>query len=258
MPDIDPTDVLPINNLPVPSAPWGRAMEKRLLALEKQSVAGGQDIAGQNRNTAATLQGLSEQLAEMFDLFMGQTGFVADYVNVSGPFNISSTEDTTISSVSITVPDGFTTALVVGYGEMDAIAPSGDMSELAGRVYMRVNDGPDYWSALRFQSVAGGYSVAVYPFLQEVFTGLTGGDTITASLAASSWPNDWTNRPGGSTLSVQGYFSRVEAGQTLDFEGLVPQGKKTFSVTDRPPLRPPHRSAPEPLTFENPTQEEDY
>lgn len=255
MPDIDPTDVLPVNNLPVPSAPWGRAMEKRLRALEKRTTIDSQDIAGQNRNTAATLQGLSDQLAEMFDLFMGQTGFVADYVNVPGPYNISSTEDTTISSVSITVPDGFTTALVVGYGEMDAVAPSGDMSELAGRVYMRVNDGPDYWSALRFQSVAGGYSVAVYPFLQEVFTGLTGGDTITASLAASSWPDNWTNRPGGSTLSVQGYFSRVEAEQAPDPEGLVPQGKKIFSVTDRPPLRPPHRSAPE--SFSEPTQEEE-
>lgn len=62
MPDIDPTDVLPVNNLPAPSAPWGRAMEKRLRALEKGVVADSQDIAGQNRNTAATLQGLADSV----------------------------------------------------------------------------------------------------------------------------------------------------------------------------------------------------
>lgn len=62
MPDIDPTDVLPVNNLPAPSAPWGRAMEKRLRALEKAVVFGDQDIQGQNRTTAAQLASISEQL----------------------------------------------------------------------------------------------------------------------------------------------------------------------------------------------------
>lgn len=67
MPDIDPTDVLPVNNLPAPSAPWGRAMEKRLRALEKAVVFGDQDIAGQNRTTAAQLAAISEQLTDLSD-----------------------------------------------------------------------------------------------------------------------------------------------------------------------------------------------
>lgn len=67
MPDIDPSDVLPQNNLPSPSAQWGRALEKRLLNVEKRLLIDNQDIAGQNRTTAATLASISEQLTDISD-----------------------------------------------------------------------------------------------------------------------------------------------------------------------------------------------
>lgn len=63
MPKIDPRDVLPQSNLPVPSIPWGRAIESRLRGVEERVLIDKQDIDGQNRTTAAQLAAISEQLA---------------------------------------------------------------------------------------------------------------------------------------------------------------------------------------------------
>ena len=151
MPDIDPTDVLPVNNLPAPSAPWGRAMEKRLRDVEKRLVAGGQDIAGQNRNTAATLQGLSEQLVRASETISA----------VITTFNIGSSPYPTLT---LTPPKWATHGVV-----------SSSMTRLPG------GSGPGGWGYTLYSKVGVGTYLSEYEFSDSSVPGL-GGDKVNPTL----------------------------------------------------------------------------
>ena len=106
------------------------------------------------------------------------------------------------------MPDGFTRALVVGYGSVGLVNPTASTGSLAGRIYIDAPSG-SVWGPRRHQSTTAGWDAATFPYKQTVLTGLTGGESVTVRLVALVWPSTWTGASGGASLNVQAYFSRI-------------------------------------------------
>lgn len=117
MPKLDPRDVLPQSNLPVPSVPWGRAMQARLQGVEERVLIDKQDIDGQNRTTAAQLAAISEQLTRI--------NSIANRLYETNDFRIyedtlDSNSSGTVGTVEMTAPSWAIQGVVtVSFGNED-------------------------------------------------------------------------------------------------------------------------------------------
>lgn len=59
------TDVFPRRNLPEDAEQWGRAHDERVMSLESQIQVLSQSLSGQNRNSASSIQTLSNQVKDL-------------------------------------------------------------------------------------------------------------------------------------------------------------------------------------------------
>jgi hypothetical protein len=131
--------------------------------------------------------------------------YEAGLVN-SGALNLTMSEQT-ICTHTITVPPGFTQALIMGQGSIGVVNPSPFMGSIGGRVYIDDPVTGSWWGPRRFQGVTAGWDGAVNPYDAENFT-VTGGTVITVRLVALTAGSAWGATPGGGTLNVTAFFTR--------------------------------------------------
>lgn len=108
-------DVFPRRNLPPLAEQWGRDVESRVVSLERGTETNAQGLAGQNRNTASSLSVIAQQIQALTDVV---NAIPIQITSIDRTTNISATSGSfvTKASVTVTVPDGKTTASVLGIG----------------------------------------------------------------------------------------------------------------------------------------------
>lgn len=94
--DINPDDVFPKRNLDVLAEPWGRALEERVIALEKAAKAQQDSLGGTNRTLAASASNLSDQIQAVVATDGGS--------NTGTDFTLTSGVWVTAASVVIPIP----------------------------------------------------------------------------------------------------------------------------------------------------------
>jgi hypothetical protein len=108
-------DVFPRRNLPPLAEQWGREVENRVVSSEGAIESLQQGLSGQNRNTASSLAVIAQQIQGLADVVAAIPIQMTELDRVSGISATSSSFETK-ASVTVTVPDGKTTASVLGIG----------------------------------------------------------------------------------------------------------------------------------------------
>ena len=111
MPSLDPTDVFPPRNLPGDAERWGREVEGVATLLKGSAKNLRQSIESMNRSTAASLQSLGDQIAELSAvraLLLTTESKSDSNLTYSIPSGVTSVATT----VSFTVPAGYTKASI--------------------------------------------------------------------------------------------------------------------------------------------------
>ena len=111
MPSLDPTDVFPPHNLPGPAVSWGREVEGVATLLKGSAKNLRQSIESMNRSTAASLQSLGDQIAELSAVraLLLTTESKSDF---SLTYSIPSGVTSVATTVSFIVPSGYTKASI--------------------------------------------------------------------------------------------------------------------------------------------------
>jgi len=148
---------------------------------------------------------LAAQQAAILDLIDTQVVFDSRFANTAA-LSMTAVEQI-VASATMPVPAGYTTAVCTVLCSVGVVNPTGSTSSIAARAYI---DSPTTglgWGARRFQSVLAGADGAVYAFMLQEYSGLSGG-TFTFSLGMLNTGADWGATPGGGTLEVSVLFTR--------------------------------------------------
>lgn len=78
--ELNSSDVYPLSNLPDSAVPWGRAIEDDVVGLKRELEALRQSVSGTNRNIAAGLSNISDQIGKTVSLSQG--GMFANAVDI--------------------------------------------------------------------------------------------------------------------------------------------------------------------------------
>jgi len=197
MSSIDPTDIPPSSNLPGPSVAWGRNRDAHILDLEKKVISLEQAQAGANRDRAASLANLSEQITDITTILESlvtalpiASGNLSDCSTLASPFS------KTVVSKSLTVPTGYTKVLVSVAGNAAAkntTAVSDYLNAfctIQGHVVAGTTRRSAAIPAGSFGELQGLYSTYVVPAL------LTAGDLVTVTIELRSDLAAWSATPG--------------------------------------------------------------
>lgn len=104
-------------NLPGESVQWGRQMQRDQVELKKAYLATQQSIDGMNRNTAAQLAGIADQLTDISELLESQVKVEGDSSTETN-WPLSSTTWTTLATTALIKPTWAQNAVVTVAGSM--------------------------------------------------------------------------------------------------------------------------------------------
>ena len=181
---INPDDVFPARNLPGEAEKWGRSIEDEVKKLREQQEITNQLLSGQNRNSAAALSLLSDQLSKVvsFDSRLGKNYLFAVP---------SGTSESVLDTVFV-VPTGYSRAVVFSAATLTAWNASGDSSYL----YMGVDINGRYEGLTSSNMSPNASQQQIADNNTAAFTGLVAGEEITVSVRAKADPS-W-----GSTATI--------------------------------------------------------
>ena len=86
--DVNHTDIFPRRNLPGDSEKWGRVAEDRIIALESAVLAMSQSSQGANRNSAASLQSIAQQLKALPIPVVKSSALYEPLLSASSPISL--------------------------------------------------------------------------------------------------------------------------------------------------------------------------
>lgn len=149
---------------------------------------------------------LEDEVERIDELVSTQSTFDTGWAN-SGALSLT-TSETTVASFTLTIPAGYTRALVVVNGSVGIVNPTGSTSSVACRVYAQPSGGIAQWGPRRWQGALAGMDAAVYSQLYQAYTGLTGGTFSFWINMLNAGPGDWGATPGGGTVEAQVTYMR--------------------------------------------------
>lgn len=116
------------------------------------------------------------------------------------------TSESDAVSATITVPSGFSQALVVADAQVALVNPLASDASVAARVYVDLSDGSSYWGGRAYQKALANADVALYPVRHQALT-VVGGQTITVRVALLS-VSHWGVTTGFVTINAFALFTR--------------------------------------------------
>lgn len=178
---MNPNDVFPPRNLPNPSVPWGREIEKRVVDLEKGSQSAKDDLNNGNRTTAAVTSELARQLQSLEEVLEGledlYQAIPKTYQQTNRTENFpAGVQWTTVNTISIVFPEGSDHVEVSAFGSGGMSYDQGDqgLATLQGRMVIRNGSGP-YVRADEFYSSGGWLSILTPQNTRSLDRGTTTG-----------------------------------------------------------------------------------
>ena len=181
---INPDDVFPARNLPGEAEKWGRSVEEEVKKLREQQEITNQLLSGQNRNSAAALSLLSDQLSKVVSF---DSRLETNYL-----FAVPSGTSASVLDTVFIVPTGYSRAFVFSAATLTAWNASGSASYL----YMGVDINGEY-EGLTVSAISPNASQQqIADNNTAAFTGLVAGEEITVSVRAKADPS-W-----GSTATL--------------------------------------------------------
>lgn len=177
-------------NLPPEAMPWARDRDERLAKLEREMARRTNNEANTNASQNSSMNLLSKQVAA---LAVAIDSTIAPSFNQNGTNNFDiTTTSSTVETVTFTVPDGYTRAMVFATAEGMGVngTASGD--------YLYVQANVDGIAGGELYSYAGpGIAVGLSALLYWELSGLEGGDTFPVSTQVRSgnalWPQNVAN-----------------------------------------------------------------
>lgn len=139
---LDPTDVYPPRNLLGNSEAWGRQIENDQVLLKEKTASNSQSIQATNRNIAASLANLSEQLntvsIQQAEILSAQTRIAETSQTVVVPYTINSNTSGSLGTTVVEPPGWASYAVVTGgMTKNDIVSTTRDVSV---RAYVKVFD----------------------------------------------------------------------------------------------------------------------
>lgn len=178
---MNPNDVFPPRNLPNPSVPWGREIEKRVVDLEKGSQSAKDDLNNGNRTTAAVTSELARQLQSLEEVLEGledlYQAIPKTHQQTNRTENFSAdVQWTTVNTISIVFPEGSDHVEVSAFGSggMSFDHENQGLATLQGRMVIRNGSGP-YVQADGFSTVGGWLSILTPQNTRSLDRGTTTG-----------------------------------------------------------------------------------
>lgn len=199
---MNPNDVFPSRNLPNPSVPWGREIEKRVVDLEKGSQSAKDDLSNGNRTTAAVTSELARQLQSLEEVLEGledlYQAIPKTHQQTNRTENFSAdVQWTTVNTISIVFPEGSDHVEVSAFGSggMSFDHENQGLATLQGRMVIRNGSGP-YVQADGFSTVGGWLSILTPQNTRSLDRGTTTGFDVEFQVRAedsASFPADADN-----------------------------------------------------------------
>ena len=195
---INPDDVFPARNLPGEAEKWGRSVEEEVKKLREQQEITNQLLAGSNRFTASTSANLSDQIGDINAILGRLVTTLPISVSTTGSFGVT-TSYAVKNTVSVTVPAGYTKALVSVMGWIAAVNNSA--AEDAFYAVLRL-DG--VYGESSYLSVGTSTTAAAAVGLSDALTGLSAGDSITVEVSGKTSVGTWSSSA-SNKASIQGF-----------------------------------------------------
>lgn len=186
-------DIFPPPNLSDLATPWARAHDSRVLKAEESLQALQESVAGQNRNTASSLQEISrllEGLRKTVDLIPISKTVSARNSSFTPTAALTDPDWTPVCSASIGVPPGSQEMAALCVSSIRVYTPPAlNVTLVRGRLVLRRIGGGYRFDgasidAPRVDSPFGHY-FTLSPFLGETFTPHPNGYTITLEVASN-------------------------------------------------------------------------
>jgi len=173
---INPNDVFPARNLPGEAEKWGRSIEDEVKKLREQQEITNQLLSGQNRNSAAALSLLSDQLSKVvsFDSRLER----------NSSFAVPSGTSASVLDTVFVVPTGYSRAFVFSAATITAWNASGSASYL----YMGIDINGASTGLTNSTITGNSNSQQVADNNTAAFTGLVAGEEILVSVRVKADP----------------------------------------------------------------------
>lgn len=176
-------DVFPRRNLPPLAEQWGREVESRVVSAESNIESLQQGLSGQNRNTASSLSVIAQQIQALTNVV---NAIPIQITSIDRATNISATSSSfvTKASVTMTVPEGKTTASVLGVGAVRITdTATGGLTSSDARVVISGEDGGSFPAA---KDAAVSQVINVLNAQHARTFSVTPGDTFTVAIQVSA------------------------------------------------------------------------
>jgi len=223
------TKQFPRNNLDPGSQPWSREVEQRLQALELASGITANRNANNNAGNIAALGQLSSQLQDLMEqqntlstqqatltsqqaTLTSQQTTILDLVNTqvafarngSGTSNFAiGTSTSVVHSHTITVPNGYTRAIVLG---MCNVSVTANVTLEFFYVKVGINEVVSTFSTRNSVGTTNKTTDVAGSAATRTFTGLTAGQTLTTNICMSASANLAANANTTATLDTIAIF----------------------------------------------------
>lgn len=205
------SDTAPVRNLPDQAEPWGRYIESAVSNLRSAIDLLAQKTGNSNGALNTSYDSLASQLKSLVTIDELATETYAlrtlPAVSSSSASNFSlSTSYATVVSTSVTVPAGFTRALVSGYAGITGSTGSTGGDRFYGRTNIAGASGPEI---IQPQGVSPAIFASIAPSHTASLSGLSAGSLITVSADArlQVGPNNSLYQPyNTAAISVSALF----------------------------------------------------
>jgi len=195
---INPDDVFPARNLPGEAEKWGRSIEEEVKKLREQQEITNQLLSGQNRGSASSLSNLSDQIGDINAILGRLVTVLPLSVATLGSFGVT-TSYAVKNTASVTVPEGYTRALISVVGWISAYNNTANSEYLYAVMSTDAGYGESSYAT---NGASGSESVTVG--LSTTLSGLTVGGIISTYISAKSGIGTW-DAIGSNKASIQGF-----------------------------------------------------
>lgn len=196
-------------------SPEGMSIESALEILGSLDVSGDLNVTGSATFSGDTTIGGNARITGTLSLPAGiidNEALASPLVTAHGfgdadGFGLTPTR-TTITSMTLTVPAGFTTSLIIADGVMFALNPLTTVDYLYARVYIDSPTTNTWGRELTSMMGPNNGSAALAVNKQARITGLTGGQTITVRLTGMTAFDSMSSAVNGASINAVAIFAR--------------------------------------------------